>query len=485
MNMDLMTNLMPASPEIFLLVMTCVILIADSLIKQSGRLITYMLVQLTLMVCALITVGTHQNGVAHVFHNMFVDDLMSDVLKLLTYLSVSMMLVYSRQYLTVRDLFSGEFMVLTLFATLGMMVMISANHFITLYLGLELLSLSLYAVVALQRDSAIATEAAMKYFILGALASGLLLYGMSMLYGATGSLQLDAVSRSIHSGTANNTLLVFGLVFVVSGLAFKLGVVPFHMWLPDVYHGAPTAMTMLIGSAPKLAAFAFVSRLLVTGLQPLVQHWSGMLIILAIASMALGNITAIAQTNLKRMLAYSTIAHMGFLLLGFISGDQEGYGSAMFYAVVYVLMTLGSFGMIMMLSRVGFEADNLSDFKGLNQRSPWLAFLMLLLMFSMAGVPPTVGFYAKFSVLNAVVQSGHVWLAVVAVLFSLIGAFYYLRIVKLMYFDAPESHEPIIFGQDTTLLMSLNGVGLLLLGLLPGTLMSVCAVSVQQSLLLH
>ncbi|HUW00686.1 MAG TPA: NADH-quinone oxidoreductase subunit NuoN, partial [Gallionella sp.] len=424
-------------------------------------------------------------GVALVFHNMFVDDLMSDVLKLLTYLSVSMMLVYSRQYLTVRDLFSGEFMVLTLFATLGMMVMISANTFITMYLGLELLSLSLYAVVALQRDSAIATEAAMKYFILGALASGLLLYGMSMLYGATGSLEIGEVSKSIQSGAANKTLLVFGLVFVVSGLSFKLGVVPFHMWLPDVYHGAPTAMTMLIGSAPKLAAFAFVSRLLVSGLQPLEQHWSGMLIILAVASMALGNITAIAQTNLKRMFAYSTIAHMGFLLLGFISGDIEGYGSSMFYAVVYVLMTLGSFGMIMMLSRVGFEADNLSDFKGLNQRSPWLAFLMLLLMFSMAGVPPTVGFYAKFSVLNAVVQSGHVWLAVAAVLFSLIGAFYYLRIVKLMYFDAPESHEPIIYGQDTTLLISLNGLGLLLLGLLPGTLMSVCAVSVQQSLLLH
>ena len=485
MNMDLMTNLMPASAEIFLLIMTCVILIADSLIKQSGRLITYMLVQLTLMGCALITVGTHANGVAHVFHNMFVDDLMSDVLKLLTYLSVSMMLVYSRQYLTVRDLFSGEFMVLTLFATLGMMVMISAYHFLTLYLGLELLSLSLYAMVALQRDSALATEAAMKYFILGALASGLLLYGMSMLYGATGSLELGKVSKSIQSGHANKTLMVFGLVFVVSGLSFKLGVVPFHMWLPDVYHGAPTAMTMLIGSAPKLAAFAFVSRILVSGLQPLVQHWSGMLIILSIGSMALGNITAIAQTNLKRMLAYSTIAHMGFLLLGFISGDQEGYGSSMFYAVIYVLMTLGTFGMIMLLSRVGFEADNLNDFKGLNQRSPWLAFMMLLLMFSMAGMPPTVGFYAKFSVLNAVVQSGHVWLAVVAVLFSLIGAFYYLRIVKLMYFDAPESHEPIIFGQDTTLLISLNSLGVLLLGLLPGTLMSVCAVSVQQSLLLH
>jgi NADH-quinone oxidoreductase subunit N len=485
MNMDLMNYLMPAGAEIFLLAMTCVTLIADTLTRNSGRLITYMLVQFTLMCCALITVGTHQNGVAHAFHNMFVDDLMSDVLKLLTYLAVSMMLVYSRQYLTVRDLFSGEFMVLTLFATLGMMVMISASHFLALYLGLELLSLSLYAMVALQRDSAIATEAAMKYFILGALASGLLLYGMSMLYGATGSLELGKVSNAIQSGNANNTLLVFGLVFVVSGLAFKLGVVPFHMWLPDVYHGAPTAMTMLIGSAPKLAAFAFVSRILVEGLQPLVQHWSGMLTILAIASMALGNITAIAQTNLKRMFAYSTIAHMGFLLLGFISGDKEGYGSSMFYAVIYVLMSLGAFGMIMLLSRVGFEADNLNDFKGLNQRSPWLAFLMLLLMFSMAGVPPTVGFYAKFSVLNAVVQAGHVWLAVVAVLFSLIGAFYYLRIVKLMYFDTPESNAPIIFGQDTTLLISVNGLAMLLLGLLPGTLMSVCAVSVQQSLLLH
>ena len=483
--MNLMTSLIPAGAEIFLLIMTCVILIADLLLKQSGRLGTYMLVQLTLMGCALITVGTHSNGVARAFHNMFVDDLMSDVLKLLTYMAVSMMLVYSRQYLAVRDLFSGEFMALVLFATLGMMVMISANHFVSLYLGLELLSLSLYAMVALQRDSAIATEAAMKYFVLGALASGLLLYGMSMLYGATGSLELGKVSNAIQSGNANNTLLVFGLVFVVSGLAFKLGVVPFHMWLPDVYHGAPTAMTMLIGSAPKLAAFAFVSRLLVSGLQPLVQHWTGMLIILSIASMALGNITAIAQTNLKRMLAYSTIAHMGFLLLGFISGDKEGYGSSMFYAVIYVLMSLGAFGMILLLSRVGFESDNLDDFKGLNQRSPWLAFVMLLLMFSMAGVPPTVGFYAKFSVLNAVVQSGYVWLAVAAVLFSLIGAFYYLRVVKLMYFDAPESRAPIIFGQDTTLLISVNGLAVLLLGLLPSTLMSVCAVSVQQSLLVH
>jgi len=483
--MDLMTKLMPAGAEIFLLIMACVILIADLLIKQNSRMVTFLLVQLTLLGCSLITVGTHTNGVTYAFGNMFVDDLMSDVLKLLTYLAVAMMLVYSRQYLTVRGLFSGEFMALALFAMLGMMVMISANHFLTLYLGLELLSLSLYAMVALQRDSAIATEAAMKYFILGALASGLLLYGMSMLYGATGSLELGVVSGAILSGEAHQTLLVFGLAFVVSGLAFKLGVVPFHMWVPDVYQGAPTAMTMLIGSAPKLAAFAFVSRILVEGLQPLVQHWSGMLVILSIASMAIGNITAIAQTNLKRMLAYSTIAHMGFMLLGLLSGGIEGYGSAMFYVVIYVLMSLGAFGMIMLLSREGFEADTLSDFKGLNQRSPWLAFLMLLLMFSMAGVPPTVGFYAKFSVLNAVVQAGHIWLAVAAVLFSLIGAFYYLRIVKLMYFDVPESHSPIIFGQDTVLLISVNGLGVLLLGLLPGSLMSVCAVSIQHSLLLH
>ena len=484
--MNLMTMLMPAAAEIFLLTMTCVILIADLLIKQKGRLATFAMVLFTLIGCMMITVGTFENNVVtHTFHGMFVDDSMSDVLKLLTYIAVAMMLVYSRQYLAVRGLFSGEFMALTLFAMLGMMVMISASHFLTLYLGLELLSLSLYALVALQRDSATATEAAMKYFILGALASGLLLYGMSMLYGATGSLSLDAVSDAITQGVQNKSLLTFGLVFVVSGLAFKLGVVPFHMWVPDVYHGAPTAMTMLISSAPKLAAFAFATRILVEGLQPLMQQWSGMLIILAIASMALGNITAIAQTNLKRMFAYSTIAHMGFMLLGLLSGGIEGYSASMFYVVVYVLMTLGGFGMIMLLSRIGFEADTLNDFKGLNQRSPWLAFMMLLLMFSMAGVPPTVGFYAKFSVLNAVVQSGHIWLAVVAVLFSLIGAFYYLRIVKLMYFDTPESHAPIILGQDTALLISVNGLGVLLIGLLPGTLMSVCAVAVQQSLLLH
>jgi len=483
--MDFLSSLMPASTEIFLLSMTCVILVADLLIKQTSRMITFSLVIMTLIGCGLITVGTHGSEVKYLFHNMFVDDPMADFLKLLTCLAMVMMLMYSRSYLVLRGLFSGEFMSLSLFATLGMMVMISANHFLSLYLGLELLSLSLYAMVALQRDSAVATEAAMKYFILGALASGLLLYGMSMLYGATGSLELGAVSRSIQSGSANKTLLVFGLVFVVSGLAFKLGVVPFHMWVPDVYQGAPTAMTMLIGSAPKLAAFAFVARILVEGLQPLVQHWSGMLVVLAIGSMALGNITAIAQTNIKRMLAYSTIAHMGFVLLGFLSGGVEGYGASMFYTVIYVLMSLGSFGMIMLLSRLGFESDNLDDFKGLNQRSPWLAFMMLLLMFSMAGVPPTVGFYAKFSVLNAVVQTGNVWLAVTAVMFSLIGAFYYLRVVKLMYFDAPESKTPIALGQDATFLISMNGMGVLLLGLLPGALMTLCSEVVRHSLILH
>ena len=483
--MDYLYTLQPAYPEIFLLIMICGLMLADLFFARQNRMITYIIAQTALLGCFLITALTHHPGVEHLFHGMFVDDLMSDVLKLFSYMAVSMMLAYSRNYLLTRGLFTGEFMALALFALLGMMVMISASHFLTLYLGLELLSLSLYAMVALQRDSATATEAAMKYFILGAMASGLLLYGMSMLYGATGTLEVNAVADAISQGVKNKELLVFGLVFVVAGLAFKLGAVPFHMWVPDVYHGAPTAMTMLIGTAPKLAVFAFLMRILVEGLQPLMIHWSGMLEILAVLSMLVGNITAIAQTNLKRMLAYSTIAHMGFLLIGVLSGSIEGYGSAMFYAVIYVLMSLGGFGMIMLLSREGFEADNLNDFKGLNQRSPWLAFIMLLLMFSMAGVPPTVGFYAKFSVLNAAVSAGHIYLVVLAVLLSLIGAFYYLRIVKLMYFDAPESHVPISVQPDSSILMSFNGLAVLALGMFPGNLMSMCAVSVQQSLLLH
>jgi NADH-quinone oxidoreductase subunit N len=483
--MSYLSTLSPAYAEIFLLVMACVILIVDLFVVNQRKTLTYALVQLTLAGLALITVETHAHGVAYLFNNLFVDDLMSDVLKFLSYISVSMILVYSRNYLLLRGLFTGEFMVLTLFALLGMMVMISASHFLSMYIGLELMSLSLYAMVALQRDSAMATEAAMKYFILGALASGLLLYGMSMLYGASGTLDVAGVSEAIKHGVSNPNLLVFGLVFVVAGLAFKLGAVPFHMWVPDVYQGAPTAVVMLIGSAPKLAAFAFIMRMLVEGMQPMMLHWSGMLVILAVLSMAVGNISAIAQTNLKRMLAYSSIAHMGFFLLGVLSGGIDGYGSAMFYVVVYALMSLGVFGMITLLSHEGYEADKLDAFKGLNQRSPWLAFMMLLLMFSMAGVPPTVGFYAKFSVLEAIVHTGHIELAIIAVLLSLIGAYYYLRIVKLMYFDAPESHEPIHIQPDSGVLISFNGLAVLALGIMPGWLMTVCAVAVQNSLLLH
>jgi NADH-quinone oxidoreductase subunit N len=418
---------------------------------------------------------------------MFVDDLMADVLKLLTYLGVMVILVYSRPYLAARGMYRGEFFVLVLFATLGMMVMISANHLLTLYLGLELLTLSLYALVALQRDSAVATEAAMKYFVLGALASGMLLYGMSMLYGATGTLGIPQLAEVILGGGARDVVLVFALVFVVAGLGFKLGAVPFHMWVPDVYHGAPTAVTVFIGSAPKLAAFAFIMRLLVQGLgaEQLLAEWQDMLILMAALSLAIGNVTAIAQTNLKRMLAYSTIGHMGFLLLGILSGDVVGYGAGMFYVVVYMLMNLGAFGMILLLSRAGFEAENLDDFKGLNQRSPWYAFLMLLLMFSMAGVPPTVGFYAKLSVLQAVINVGAWWsipLAVFAVLFSLVGAYYYLRLVKLMYFDAPVDTAPIAPRMDVRVLLSLNGLFMLVFGIFPERLMWLCSYSIQVSL---
>jgi NADH-quinone oxidoreductase subunit N len=365
-----------------------------------------------------------------------------------------------------------------------MMIMISANHLLTLYLGLELMSLALYSLVALARESPVATEAAMKYFVLGALASGLLLYGMSMIYGVAGTLEITRVAEAVQARGAKDVVLVFGLVFIVAGIGFKLGAVPFHMWLPDVYQGAPTAVTLFIGSAPKLAAFAFIMRLLAQGLgnEHLVQEWQQMLTVMAMLSLAIGNITAIVQTNLKRMLAYSTIGHTGFLLLGILAGDLIGYSAAMFYVVVYVLMSLGSFGMIMVLSRSGFEAENLEDFKGLNQRSPWYAFLMMLLMFSMAGVPPTVGFYAKLAVLQAVVNIGYVWLAVFAVVLSLIGAFYYLRIVKLMYFDAPEDTAPIEPRGDVWLLMSANGLAMLVFGIFPGPLMTRCIEAIQASL---
>lgn len=483
-------DLYPAAAELFLAAMACVILLLDAVLTQARRWMTGALTIITLVGCLLITYLTMDGQVVLTFSNMFVDDLFGDFLKILLYLAVIVVLVYSRDYLTARGLDKGEYYVLVLFATLGMMVMISAASFLTIYLGLELLSLALYALVALDRDSPRATEAAMKYFVLGALASGLLLYGMSMVYGATGTLEIGGVAQALHLGVANKTVLVFGLVFIVAGLAFKLGAVPFHMWVPDVYHGAPAPITLLIGSAPKLAAFAMAMRMLVYGLFELADHWQNMLMLLAVASIALGNLVAIAQTNIKRMLAYSAISHMGFLLLALMSGvvgpDKHfalnAYSSAMYYVVAYVLMSLGAFGTLLLLSRAGFEAEHLDDFKGLNQRSPLFAAVMLAVMFSMAGVPFFVGFFAKFSVLLAVIDAGYLWIAVFAVLFSLIGAFYYLRVVKYMYFDPPADIAPIEATLDMRFLLGVNGAAIALFGIFPNALVSLCTYALLRSL---
>lgn len=472
----------PAYSEILMLVMVCVVLLADLAAGEKRRYLTYLLTQATLLGCALLTFVSFSADTTYTFSGMFVDDAMADILKIMVFITVSAVLIYSYTYIRERGLFTGEFFSLSLFATLGMMVMISASHFLTLYIGLELLSLSLYGLVALRRDSIIATEAAMKFFVLGALASGFLLYGMSMVYGATGSLHVIQVSAAIQEGVSNHEVLVIGLVFIVAGISFKLSAAPFHMWAPDVYQGAPTAITLFIGSAPKLAAFAFVMRLLVEGLGEMAADWQGMLVILAVMSMAVGNIAAIVQTNIKRMLAYSTISHMGFVILGFISADWNGYSSALFYVITYVLMTLGTFAMVMMLSRSGFEAENITDFKGLNKRNSWYAFLTMLLMLSMAGLPPLVGFYAKLAVLQAVVNIGFIWLAVAAVLFSLVGAFYYLRIVKFMYFDAPETEEPIATKGTVKVLITANGLAVLILGIFPQTLMGLSLYAIQNSM---
>lgn len=475
-------NFALAAPEIFLLVMTCIVMLVDlfsAADKREGRL--FVLSIFTLLVVAVGFYNPHP-GPRYAFSGMFVVDGMAALLKSAIAISVAMVIVYSRGYLVARKLFSGEFLLLVLFATLGMMIMVSANHFVSLYLGLELLALSSYAMVALNRDSVVSSEAAMKYFILGALASGLLLYGLSMIYGATGALDVETVARVVSYSRANDPLITFGLVFLVAGLAFKLGVVPFHMWIPDVYHGAPTAMTLFVGSAPKIAAFGFTMRILADSLGGATGDWQGMLVLLAVLSIALGNIVAIAQTNLKRMLAYSTISHMGFLLLGILAGTKNGYGSGMFYVISYVLMTTAGFGMIMLLSRAGFEADEIDDFKGLNQRSPWYAFLMLIVMFSMAGIPPFLGFWAKMAVLEGALNAGYTWLVVFAVLMSVIGAFYYLRVVKVMYFDAPRDTSPIEAGAGLRGLLAVNAMALLVLGGFPGALMTACLNAIRQSL---
>lgn len=483
--MNLMNmNLGPVLPELFLLVSVLALLMLDLVLGEDQRGLLHWFSVAVLAGCAVLTVqNMHPAGEpVFLFNNMFVGDALSNVLKLAAYISAAVTLSYSRAYITARGMFRVEFYALVLFAVLGMMVMISASHFMVLYLGLELMSLSIYALVALQRDSAKATEAALKYFVLGALASGMLLFGMSMLYGATGSLDIAVVAQKIASGSANQMLNSIGVVFVVAGLAFKLGAVPFHMWVPDVYEGSPTAVTLFIGSAPKLAAFAFVIRMLAVALTGLSAEWQQMLIILAVLSMGLGNLTAIAQTNVKRMLAYSAISHMGFMLLGIVGANANGFASSMFYVIAYVIMTAGSFGIIMLLAGDKGEADDFDTFKGLNQRSPWKAFVMLLLMASMAGIPGTVGFLAKLSVIQAVVDIGQIWLAVVSVMFSLIGAFYYLRVIKLMYFDEPVAGLSLQGASESRVLLSINGIAILALGILPQSLMNVCVDAIRQSL---
>jgi len=489
------TSLIVVLPEILLLAMACVVALADLGVKSRLRTATYLLTMLTLAATAWLTADLAMAGeTLYGFNRMVVSDPMGNWLKCFASLAMMVCLVYARPYSADRDMLrGGELFTLAMLSLLGIFVMISGSNFLVLYLGLELLTLSSYALVALRRDHTVATEAAMKYFVLGAMASGFLLYGLSMMYGATGSLDVGTVFKIVNSGQVKHQVLVFGLVFIVAGLAFKLGAAPFHMWIPDVYQGAPTAITLMIGSAPELAAFAICIRLLVEGLLPLAIDWQQMLIVLAVSSLFIGNLAAIAQTNLKRMLAYSTIGQMGFVLLGLLSGVVNGntqwaanaYSSAMFYIVTYVLTTLAGFGVILLLAREGFESEEISDLAGLNQRSPLYAGVMAICLFSLAGVPPLVGFYAKFAVLQALIVSGttlYIGLAVYAVIMSLIAAFYYLRVVKVMYFDAPLTATTVAAPADVRVVLTINGALVLILGILPGGLMTLCAQAIIKTL---
>jgi NADH-quinone oxidoreductase subunit N len=488
-------SLIAIYPEIVLLAMACVIALVDLYVASPRRTATYVLTLLTLGVVAVLQALYATGGqTMYGFSGMTVSDPMSNWLKCFASVAMMVTLVYGRPYSADRGMMrGGEIFTLGMFSLLGMFIMISGSNFLVIYLGLELLTLSSYALVALRRDNATASEAAMKYFVLGALASGFLLYGLSMMYGATGSLDIAAVFKAINSGNVKHQVLVFGLVFIVAGLAFKLGVVPFHMWVPDVYQGAPTSVTLMIGGAPKLAAFAITIRLLVEGMLPLAIDWQQMLAVLAVGSLLIGNLAAIAQTNLKRMLAYSTISQMGFVLIGLLSGVVNGntlsattaYSSSMFYVITYVLTTLASFGVILILARDGFESDEITDLAGLNQRSPAYAAIMAICMFSLAGVPPMVGFYAKLSVLQSLVSSGQtpqIALAIFAVMMSLIGAFYYLRVVKVMYFDEPITATTVSAGADVRTVLAINGALVLLLGLFPSGLMALCADAIAKTL---
>ncbi|MDI4633248.1 NADH-quinone oxidoreductase subunit NuoN [Pelomonas sp. V22] len=487
-------NWLSVYPEIVLLAMACLVAMVDLFVTDARRTPTYLLTQLTLAVVGVMHIGYFNSGeTAYGMQGMVVSDPMGHLLAFFACVAVMVTLVYARPYAGARDMLKGELFTLSLFSLLGVSVMLSANNFLVIYLGLELMSLSLYALVALRRDHAISTEAAMKYFVLGALASGFLLYGLSMMYGATGSLSIPRVFEVISAGTVNKSVLIFGLVFIVAGLGFKLGAAPFHMWVPDVYQGSPTAVTLMIGAAPKLAAFAITMRLLVEGMVGLAVDWQQMLIVMALVSLVVGNLAAIAQTNLKRMLAYSTIAQMGFMLLGLASGVVNGntlsasnaYSSAMFYTVTYVLTTLGSFGMILLLARQGHESEEIADLAGLYRRSPWYALVMLVFMLSLAGIPLTAGFYAKLAVLQALVATGvslYLGLAIAAVVLSLIGAFYYLRVIKVMFFDEPTDSSVLTAPTDVRLVMSLNGLAVVAFGLLPGGLMDMCKQAILRTL---
>ena len=463
-----------ATPEIFLSAAACGLLMLDVFLSEAGRRWTGPLAILSLLVTAVLVVIEPVPQRVAALGGLFELDRMAQLLKVVTLLSVAVVFVYSTDYLKRRAILKGEYYVLGLFATVGAMVLTSAGSLITLYLGLELMSLCLYAMVAFDRDSGIAAESAIKYFVLGSMSSGTLLYGMSIVYGVTGHLELGQIAQVVHSSYADNIGLDFGIAFMIVGVGFKLGAVPFHMWIPDVYDGSPTCVTVFIGTASKLAAFALIMRLLPEALAASQPDWSQMLVVISVLSMAIGSVVAIAQTNIKRMLAYSTISHIGYVLLGILAGTTQGYQAAMFYMISYVLVAAGAFGMVLLLARQGFEADQIADFKGLNARSPWFAWMMAMLMFSLAGVPPFIGFWAKLGVIQAVLGVGYPWLAVVAVLFSAISAFFYLRVVKVMYFDEPEDTSVIGGSALMRTVLSANALLAIILGIAPGALIALC-----------
>ncbi len=473
--MEFLLMLSPVWPEIWLLSMTCVMLLTDLYLPPQRRApVAYGLAQLTLIGAFFLTVRLVGTDAAHLFYGHFVSDPLALGLKLALYVATALTLIYTRDYLTARGLLTGEYVTLLCIALLGMMVLVSGGSLLTVYLGLELLSLSLYSLVAMQRDTLQAAEAAVKYFILGAIASGMLLYGMSFLYGLTGSLELGVIAARLAQPGVPEAVAVIALVFILAGVGFKFALVPFHMWVPDVYQGASSAATLFIASVPKFAAFALVLRLLVETMPSLHSHWQPMLLLLAVLSIALGNLVAIVQQNFKRMLGYSAISHVGFLLLGIAAVSPAGYASALFYTYIYVLTTLAVFGVILLLSRAGFEAERLDDLKGLAQRQPWYALMLLILMFSLAGVPPMAGFHAKLSVLAAIIAQGYWWVAVLAVLFSVAGLYYALRVIWLMYFEAPTEQTPVNAAWDMQLALSANALLILGLGLYPAGLMAYC-----------